>query len=78
MYVYVFKGADRLLAFTADNHDENLPSAHGPWELTNRLDMSREDDPRPMVQTHECLDDIEMHGFHITDGNRRVTESLEP
>jgi hypothetical protein len=78
MYVYVFKGTNRLLGFTTNSSGENLPTGRGPWVLTNRLDMSREDDPRPIVQTVECLDDIEMHGYHITDGYRRVTDLLEP
>ena len=78
MYVYVFKGTNRLLGFTTNSSGDNLPTGQGPWILANRLNMSREDDPRPIVHTTACLDDIEMYGFHITDGQRRVTDSLEP
>lgn len=77
MHVYVFAGAERLLGFTQDQTGDNLPKAHGPWRLTNRLQMSEEDDPRPLVQTRDCLDDIEMHGFHITKRSRRVTDTLD-
>lgn len=78
MYVYVFKGADRIMGFTADVNGNNLPSAQGPWELTNRLNMLRFDDPRPLVDTHACLEDLEMHGFHITNDHRPITDTLEP
>lgn len=77
MYVYVFKGAERLTGFTATIEGHNLPATHGPWVLVNRLSMSDDDDPRPIVQTRECLDDIEMHGFHLTSGNRRVTDAFD-
>ena len=77
MYVYVFKGSDRLLCFAGDRTGENLPAEQGPWILTTRLEMLQEDDPRPIVQTLECLEDIEMHGFHITNGHRRITDSLD-
>ena len=78
MHVYVFKGADRIIGFTAQSSGDNLPPAQGPWQLMNRLDMSKADDPRPLVDTRECLEDIEMHGFHITDDHRRITDALEP
>jgi hypothetical protein len=77
MYVYVFKGADRLLGFTTDPSGSNLPTSQGQWSLVNRLTMARDDDPRPIVQTHECLNDLEMHGFHITRNFRSVTDSID-
>jgi hypothetical protein len=76
MYVYVFKGTDRIVGFTADVTGGNLPTWKGPWELTTCLQMTKEDDPRPLVDTKDCFEDIEMHGFHITDGKRRITDSL--
>jgi hypothetical protein len=77
MYVYVFAGTERLRGFTVEREGKNLPEAHGPWVLTNRLDMADGDDDRPMVRTRECLDDIEMHGFHILNGHKRMTDTLE-
>lgn len=77
MYVYVFKGADRIMGFTAEVSGRKLPRARGPWELITRLVMSKDDQPRPVVNTNECFEDIEMHGFHITDNYRRITDSQE-
>ena len=41
-----------------------------------RLDLKRDGEPTPEVETRECLDDIEKYGFHITDARVRITESI--
>jgi hypothetical protein len=38
--------------------------------------MNRGEESGPAVRTDECLDDIEEHGFHITDAHVRITESV--
>jgi len=30
--------------------------------------------PVPGVDVGECLDDIERHGFHLTDAHMRITD----
>jgi hypothetical protein len=39
------------------------------------LDMHR-GEPTPGGNANECLDDIEAHGFHITDAHVRITEKF--
>jgi hypothetical protein len=36
----------------------------------------RRGEPTPGVKVDECLDDIEKHGFHVTDAHVRITESV--
>jgi len=31
---------------------------------------------RGVVDTNDCLEDIEEHGFHITDAHVRITERV--
>lgn len=76
MYVYVFEGPEGVLGFATHSDGLTLPATHRPWVLINRLIMSDDDDDRPIVRTRECMDDIQRYGFHLTQGNRRVTEIL--
>jgi hypothetical protein len=54
----------------------NLPSRFSPWSAFKSIDLTRGGEPRPGVDTNECLDDIEKHGFYITDAHVRITESV--
>jgi hypothetical protein len=75
MQIHVFRGIGRIFGFTEDDEGTNLPPRHGPWIYDKTLDMNRGEEPRAAVKTDECLDDIEKHGFHITDAHTRITES---
>ena len=75
MQVHTFRGTGRVFAFTADATGSNLPPRYGPWTAFKVIDLNRDGQPTPGVHTGECLDDIEKHGFHITDTHVRITES---
>jgi hypothetical protein len=49
---------------------------NSPWTAYKSIDLSRDGEPRAGVNAHECLEDIEKHGFHITDAHVRITESV--
>jgi hypothetical protein len=74
MQVHIFRGPGRVFAFTEDATGNNLPSQFGPWNSFKTIDLSREGEPTPGVEANDCLDDIEKHGFHITDAHVRITD----
>jgi hypothetical protein len=76
MQVHIFRGNGRVFGFTEDATGANLPSQHGPWNAFKAISLSREGEPTPGVDTRDCLDDIEKHGFHITDAHLRITDSV--
>jgi hypothetical protein len=71
--VYSFRGTGRVFGFTSDSAGANLPPGYGPWAPFKTLEMAR-GTPVPGVNVDECLDDIEAHGFHITDAHVRITQ----
>jgi len=75
MLIHIFRGPGRVFGFTQDAMGVNLPSQFAPWNSFKSVELSR-GEPRPGVNTDECLDDIEKHGFHITDAHVRITESV--
>lgn len=76
MLVHIFRGPGRVFGFTEDLTGDNLPSKFAPWTAFKSLELSRDGEPRPGVDTDACLDDIEAHGFHITDAHARITDSV--
>ena len=74
MEVHIFRGPGRVFGFTEAASGDNLPSQFGPWNTFKTITLTREGGPTPGVNTAECLDDIEKHGFHITDAHVRVTD----
>ncbi|HEY5409793.1 MAG TPA: hypothetical protein VIJ94_03595 [Caulobacteraceae bacterium] len=74
MQVHGFRGQDRIFGFTEHAAAENLPARFGPWAPFKVLEMVR-GQAMPGVNVEECLDDLEAHGFHITDAHVRITES---
>lgn len=76
MQVHIFKGKGRVFGFTEDDAGTNLPAQYGPWALFKTLDVNRGEEPRASFNTDECLDDLERHGFHLTDAHVRTTESV--
>jgi hypothetical protein len=76
MQVHIFRGTGRVFGFTEDATGANLPAQHGPWSTFKTIRLSREGEPTAGVDTRDCLDDMEKHGFHITDAHVRITESV--
>ena len=76
MRVHSFRGTGRVFGFTEQATGANLPSQYGPWSAFKTLELDRGGEPTPGVNTKECLDDIEKHGFHITDAHVRITEEI--
>ncbi len=76
MLVHIFRGAGRVFGFTEDATGSNLPSQYGPWTAFKALDLNRDGEPTPGVNTSECLDDIQKYGLHVTDAHTRITERV--
>lgn len=76
MLVHIFRGPGRVFGVTQDATGGNLPSLFSPWTMFKSIDLSRDGQPTPGVNANECLEDIEKHGFHITDAHVRITESV--
>lgn len=76
MLIHIFRGPGRVFSFTEDGTGANLPSQFCPWSAFKAIDLSLDGEPRPGVETKECLEDIEKHGFHITDAHVRITERV--
>jgi hypothetical protein len=73
--VHIFRGPGRVFGFTADDTGSNLPPHYAPWSVFKSVELSP-DKPTPGVNAVECLDDIDKHGFHLTDAHARITESF--
>jgi hypothetical protein len=73
MQVHIFRGPDRIFGFTAHSDGTNLPSQYAPWTAFKTIDLTR-GTTQAGVSVTECLDDIETHGFHLTDAHVRITE----
>jgi hypothetical protein len=76
MLLHIFRGPGRVFGITEDAAGANLPARFAPWSAFKSIELSREGEPTPGVNAGECLDDIEKHGFHITDAHVRITESV--
>lgn len=76
MQVHIFRGPGRVFGFTEDATGSNLPSQFAPWTAFKTVNLNREGEPTPGVDAKNCLDDIEKHGFHITDAHVRITDRM--
>jgi hypothetical protein len=74
MLVHIFRG--RVFGFTKDAMGGNLPSQFSPWTAFKSIELSWDGESRAGVDANECLEDIERHGFHITNAHVRITESV--
>jgi hypothetical protein len=74
MQVFSFRGVGRVFGFTEHATGANLPAQYGPWVAFKTLDLNRGEQTMG-VNAEECLDDIEKHGFHLTDAHVRITEN---
>ena len=75
MLVHMFRGPGRVFGFTQDATGANLPPQFSPWNAFKSIELTR-GEAIPGVNTEECLDDIDRHGFHVTDAHVRITESV--
>jgi hypothetical protein len=75
MKVHIFRGPGRIFGFTEDDAGTNLPPKFAPWSTFKSISLSRDGEPVAGVNTHDCLDDIERYGFHITDAHVRITDT---
>ena len=76
MLVHIFRGPGRVFGFTENATGANLPSQFSPWTIFKSIELGRDGKLTPGVNTDECLDDIEQHGFHVTDAHVRITERV--
>ena len=73
MQVHLFKGPGRIFAVTTREDGGNLPQRYAPWAAFKTIDIER-GRATPGLDVEECLSDLEVHGVHVTDAHRRVTE----
>jgi hypothetical protein len=73
MQVHIFRGPGRIFGVTTDIEGNTLPSHYGLWASFKSLDITR-GEPTPGVNVDDCLHDIAMYGFHLTDAHVRITE----
>jgi len=71
--VEVFRGRDRIFAVVRTGRADRLPERYGPWTCFKTLELTRGQE-QPGLHVDECLDDIEMHGIHVTDAHTRITD----
>jgi len=76
MMVHIFRGPGRVFGCTADASGANLPARFAPWTAFKSIEVNRGGEPVPGIDKEECLDDIEAHGFHVTDAHVRITEQF--
>jgi hypothetical protein len=58
---------------TTQEDGANLPHRHAPWATFKTIDIER-GKATPGLDVDECLRDLEVHGVHVTDAHRRITE----
>lgn len=75
MIVHLFRGPGRVFGCTEDATGGNLPAKFAPWNAFKSIELRR-GEPTPGLSTDECLDDLQAHGFHITDAHVRITDSV--
>jgi hypothetical protein len=75
MLVYIFKGAGRVFGFTENATALNLPTQYGPWRALETMELPRDGQPTVGVDSEACLNDIDSHGFHLTDVHAPIAES---
>ncbi|HEX4510357.1 MAG TPA: hypothetical protein VH328_09770 [Burkholderiaceae bacterium] len=75
MQVHIFRGEGRIFGVTEDPTGANLPKLPAAWTAFKSLELKR-GTPQPGLHVDECLDDIEKHGFHVTDAHVRITEQF--
>lgn len=65
-----------MFGATQDEAGANLPPRFAPWTAFKTIELNRNGEPVPGIDATECLDDIEGHGFYITDAHKRITDQV--
>jgi hypothetical protein len=73
MHVYIFKGPGRIFGVTELSSGDNLPRKYA-WTPFKSVDVEQ-GRPTPGLDVDECLQDLEVHGVHVTDAHARITEA---
>ncbi len=73
MQTYLFRGPGRIFGVTGEATGANLPQRYAPWTAVKAVEMIR-GQPMPGVEVDDCLGDLEIYGFHVTDAHVRITE----
>ncbi len=71
--VHLFRGVGRVFGCTEDASGANLPAQFGPWAAFKTIGLER-GVSTPGIDADECLDDLDQHGFHLTEAHVRITE----
>ena len=73
MQVYLFRASGRVFGVTGVDDPSKLPADYGPWTAFKAMEFER-GVATPGIDVDACLDDIEKHGFHLTDAHVRITD----
>jgi hypothetical protein len=73
LVVHLFRGPNRVFAVTAAQDGSNLPEKYAPWTFFKTIELER-GKQTPGLNAEECLDDLEVHGLHVTDAHVRITD----
>ena len=73
MQVHIFRGPERIFAFTTEPSGANLPAKYAPWSVFKVVEVQK-DVPIPGVDVNACIRDLEAYGVHVTDAHVRITE----
>lgn len=73
MQVHIFRGPGRVFGFTTEPSGENLPSKYAPWVAFKTVELQK-GEQTPGVDVDDCLNDLAIHGVHVTDAHARITE----
>ena len=74
MQVHIFKGPGRIFGVTGQSSGDNLPRKYAPWTPFKSIEIS-EGQPTPGLDVDECIQDLRVHGVHVTDAHARITEA---
>lgn len=55
MLIHFFRGPGRVFGFTKDATGANLPPEFSPGSAFKSIDLSRDGEPRPGVETNEIV-----------------------
>jgi hypothetical protein len=73
MQIHIFRATGRVFGFTQVESGSNLPLDLGKFNYFRAIAMMRGESHQG-VNVDEYLDDIERHGFHVTDAHVRITD----
>ncbi len=75
MQVHLLHALVPISGFTSDSTGAILHADPGDWKPFKAVDMTR-GLPIPGVEAGACLEDIAVHGFHVTNAHVRTTDKF--